>query len=97
MLLAILIYDRKDRKEGTSLGTETASNSGDSVGRTSGQSDCATSECDTVHSTSHRAAEDVVMHIDGADAVAETEALPHVLQALGTGPREENGVVVELE
>ncbi len=51
MLLAILIYDRKDRKEGTSLGTETASNSGDSVGRTSGQSDCATSECDTVHST----------------------------------------------
>lgn len=51
MLLAILIYDMKDRKEGTSLGTETASDSGDSIGRTSGQSDCQASGCNTVDSS----------------------------------------------
>ena len=43
------------------------------------------------------AAENVVVDVDGADAVHETEALAHVFEGLGAGPCEEDRVVVEVK
>ena len=37
------------------------------------------------------------MHVDGADAVHEAEALSHILEGLGAGPGEEDGIVMEIQ